>query len=148
MPESLVHPVLGQLRWEPEYSWWLGEARFPSGVLGDLVVAPGEAGAAFLDTAAALYQQVIVAEPRIRLEATATGDGILDLYRHWRQGDDPEWTAEELTTQLEPTFLRIDTIVPVTVSYSLGERNEMFGGHAVDVELNNQLVVERVNLAG
>src|SRR4051812_3557781 len=91
--DSVVHPVFGQLRWEPAYSWWLGEVHFPSGGLAELVIAPGDAGASFLDTAAALYPGVVAAEARIRREA-AEG-GILDLYRHWRNDDEPELTADE-----------------------------------------------------
>jgi hypothetical protein len=118
-------------------------------VLADLVIAPGDGGDAFVDFAAALYQRVIQAEARIRREA-AEG-GILDLYRHWRKDDDsePDLTAEELASRLEPTFLRIDTsFVPVTLSYALGERNEVFGGHALDVGVSDQLEVKGVNLVG
>ena len=148
MATSITHPVLGTLRWEPEHSRWLGEVRFTSCALGDLVIDPGEAGVDFLDKAAALCLRLLAAEPRIRREAAVAKDGILDLYRHWRDADDPELTAEGLASRLEPVFLRIDTVVPVILSYALGERNEVFGGHAIDVELNDKLEIKAVNLVG
>ncbi|MBY0527948.1 MAG: hypothetical protein K2R98_31410, partial [Gemmataceae bacterium] len=40
MADSLDHPVLGQLRWEAEFSWWITKIPLPSGLHVDLIVAP------------------------------------------------------------------------------------------------------------
>jgi hypothetical protein len=148
LPESLTHPLLGHLRWEPEFSWWSADARLPSGRVVDVVVDPGgdADGASFIAKAAELFGRVVAGEPGVRREAVRKR--ILELYDHWRNEDEPRLTAEELADGLDLTFIRFDTVVPVTLSYALGERNDVFGGHAVDVRVDEHLRVTAVSLAG
>jgi hypothetical protein len=83
------------------------------------------------------------AERKLRDEAVRMR--ILDLYDTWRQEDEPEFTAEGLQEQLELTFVRLDTTAPIILSYGL---NDVFGGHSVDVTVDEQLRVTGVSLVG
>jgi hypothetical protein len=144
MTESLTHPVFGDLQWEGQFSWWFTQIRLESGEWLDVIVDPGDDDPrAFVGRAAQLYCRAMDAEPEILQEAIQ--QKILDLYETWRQVGEPELTAAELTAQLDLTFVRIDTVVPITLSYVLGD---VFGGHSVDVQLNERLQVREVNLAG
>ena len=144
MTESLTHPVFGDLRWEGRFSWWFTQVRLESGEWLDVIVDPGDDDpSAFVGRAAQLYCQALDAEPEILQEAVQKK--ISDLYELWRQVGEPKLTAEELTDRLELTFVRIDPVVPITLSYVLGD---VFGGHSVDVQVNERLRVRGVNLTG
>lgn len=144
MAESLTHAVFGELRWEAESDWWFTQVRLPSGDWLDVVVDPGdEDPSAFVEQAAALFRQAMDAERRILHEAVRAR--VLDLYDAWRQEDEPRLTAEGLEGQLELTFIRLDTVAPVVLSYWAGE---VFGGHSVDVTVDEKLRVTGVGLVG
>src|SRR4051812_39466702 len=144
MAESMTRAVFGELRWEAESSWWFTQMRLPSGDWLDVIVDPGdEDPSAFVERAAPLFRRAMDAERRIRHEAVA--GWVLELRDAWLQVDEPAVTAEELEEQLELTFVRIDTVAPVVLSYWPGD---VFGGHAVDVTVDEQLRVTGVGLVG
>jgi hypothetical protein len=144
MTESLTHPVFGELRWETAFSWWFTQIRRDSGEWLDVIIDPGDEDPfTFLGRAAQLYCRSLNAERVILQEALPKG--VLALYEKWRQADEPVLTAEELTNQLDLVFVRLDTIGPITLSYGLGD---VFGGHSLDVTVNEQLQVVGVHLAG
>lgn len=136
--------MFGELRWEAEDSWWFTQMRLSSGDWLDVIVDPGdEAPAAFVERAATLFRRAMDSERRILHEAVRMK--VLDLHDAWRQADEPALTAEGLEEQLELTFVRLDTVAPVVLSYWPGD---MFGGHSVDVTVDEQLRVTGVGLAG
>jgi hypothetical protein len=90
-----------------------------------------------------LYCRAMNAEREILEEAVPKR--LLDLYETWRQEGETELTAKELQDQLELIVVRIDTVIPITYSYDLGD---VFGGHSVDVKVDKQLQVTGVNLVG
>jgi hypothetical protein len=144
MAESLKHTVFGELRWEAESSWWFTQMRLPSGDWLDVIVDPGdEDPSAFVERAATLFRRAMDAGRRILHDAFRTK--VFDLRDAWRQNDEPALTAEELAEQLELTFVRIDTIAPVVPSYWPGD---MFGGHCVDVTVDEGLRMTGVGLVG
>src|SRR4051812_6822640 len=144
MADSLTHAVFGELRWEAESSWWFTQMRLPSGDWLDGIVDPGdEDPSAFVERAAPLFRRAMDAERRILHDGVRTK--VLELHDAWRQDDESALTAEELEEQLELTFVRIDTIAPVVLSYYPGD---MFGGHSVDVTVDEQLRVTGVGLVG
>lgn len=144
MAESLTHPVFGELRWEAENSWWFTQMLRPSGDWLDVIVDPGdEDPAAFVERAATLFRQAMDAERRIRHEVVR--GWVLALHDAWRQEDEPAPTAEELEERLELTFVRLDTVCPVVLSYWPGE---VFGGHSLDGTVDERLQVAGVGLVG
>jgi hypothetical protein len=144
MAESLTHAVFGELRWEAESSWWFTQMRLPAGDWLDAIVEPGdEDPAAFVERAATLFRRAMDAERKILHEAVQVR--VLDLHDAWRQEDEPRLTAEGLEEQLELTFVRLDSVAPLVMSYWPGE---VFGGHSVDVTVDDQLRVTGVTLVG
>jgi hypothetical protein len=145
MSRSLTHRVFGELRWEAAFSWWFTQLRLKSGEWLDVIIDPGDEDdpLAFLGRAAQLYSRSLDAERDILQDAIQKG--VLSLYEKWRQEHEPELTAEELMNQLDLVFVRLDTIAPITFSYGLGD---VFGGHSLDVTVNEKLQVIGVHLAG
>ena len=143
--DSITNPVFGNLRWEPQYSWWFTQVSRPSGELLDVIVEPGDGDrVAFLKQAARLYPRVMKAERRILREAIR--EELLELYNDvWRQGDEPRLTAHELMDRLQLSLVNLGTVVPVTLSYEAGE---LFGGHGVAVEVDDELRFEDIDLRG
>jgi len=143
--ESLKHPVFGQLRWEEKYSWWFAQIQLPSAKWLEVIVNPGDGDRfAFIEPAARLYRRALKAERRILRDAIR--EELLELYNDaWRQGDDPRLTAAELLNRLELSLIDLDTVVPVTLSYEAGD---MFGGHGVAVEVDEELQFEDIDLRG
>jgi hypothetical protein len=142
--ESLTDPVLGELRWETSFSWWFTQIRLPSGEWLDVIIDPGdEDPLAFVRRAARLYSQAMEAEREILGQAIE--NGLLDLYNEWRREDERQMTPQEVKNQLALTFIRIDTITPITLSYDAGDR---FGGHSVDVKVNERFQAAEVTLVG
>jgi hypothetical protein len=140
----LTHPVFGKLKWEENNLWWFTQIRQESGEWLDVIVDPGDDDpSVFVERASQLYRQAMNAERELLQKAIK--EKLLDLYETWRQEDEPKLTAEELQDQLELTFVRIDTVIPITLSYDLGD---VFGGHSVDVEVDRQLQFVRANLVG
>jgi hypothetical protein len=144
MADSLPHPIFGDLRWEGKYSWWFTQIRLQSGEWLHVIVDPGDDDpSTFVERAAQLYCRAMDAERQILQDAIQSK--LLDLYEAWRQQNEPEMTAEELKNELELTFIRIDTIIPITLNYWLGD---VFGGHSVDVKVDETCRVTGVNLVG
>jgi hypothetical protein len=144
MSESLFHPLFGDLKWEPDFSWWFTQIRLASGEWLDVILDPGDdESSAFLERAAPLYLAAMEAERMVLAEAVR--QRILELYEHWRQEDEPKLTAEELKDRLELIQVRVDAGDDITLSYVLGD---VFGGHSVQVMLNEQLQVQKINLVG
>jgi len=144
MAESLTHAVFGELRWEAESSWWFTQMRLPSGDWLDVIVDPGdEDPSAFVERAAGLFRRAMDAERRILHEAVR--GRVLDLHDAWGREDEPRLTAEGLEERLELTFVRLDTVAPVVLSYWPGD---LFGGHSVDVTVDEKLRVTGVGLVG
>jgi hypothetical protein len=141
--DSVSHPVYGELRWDAA-SLWFTQVRLPSGDWLDVIVDPGDGDRfAFLDSAAPLYQRAREAEPRLLREAIQ--QELLELYNDvWRQRD-PELTADELVSRLELVMVHIGTVVPVTLGYAVGD---LFAGHRVDVEADENLRLLGTNLVG
>lgn len=144
MAESLTHPAFGKLKWEETDQWWFTQIRQESGEWLDVIVDPGDDDPTqFVERASQLYRRAMNAERQLLQEAIK--DKLFDLYETWRQENEPKLTAEELQDQLELIFVRIDTVIPITLSYDLGD---LFGGHSVDVEVDRQLQFAGVNLVG
>ena len=144
MAESLTHAVFGELRWEAESSWWFTQMRLPSGDWLDVIVDPGdEDPSTFIEQAATLFRRAMDAERRILHEAVR--GRMLDLYDAWRQEGEPELSAAGLEERLELTFVRLDTVSPIVLSYWPAE---VFGGHSVDVMVDERLRVTGVGLVG
>ncbi len=144
MTESLIHPVFGNLQWEEKFSWWFAQIRQASGEWLDVIVDPGDDDpAGFVERASRLYIRAMEAERELLREAVNTK--LLDLYETWRQEDEPKLTAEELKDRLVLTFVRIDTIIPITLSYDLGD---VFGEHSVDVNVDSRWQIKGVDLVG
>ena len=142
--ESLTDPVLGELRWEAPFSWWFTQIRLASGEWLDVIIDPGDKGPlAFVGRAARLYSRAMEAEQEILGQAIESG--LLDLYNQWRQEDERQMTPEEVKNQLALTFVRIDTVTPITLSYDAGDR---FGGHSVDVKVDERFQATGVTLVG
>jgi hypothetical protein len=124
MAESFNHPVFGNLRWFEKCSWWETRICLESGKWIEMIVDPGDDDpAAFVERAAELFRRAMDAERRILEEGIQ--NGLLDLYDAWRQEDEPNLTAEGLMGVLDLVFVRIDTVIPVTLAYGLGD---VFGG--------------------
>lgn len=146
-PETLTHPVFGELRWEEQSGWWFAQVNDASGEWLDVIVDPGGGDRlAAVEAAADLYQRALAAERRVIRDATR--DELLELYNDAWRGEDPELTAGQFLERLEFTFIRLcpdADVIPIVMSYAAGE---LFGGHAVDVELDHDLNVTGTNLVG
>src|SRR5437764_2917 len=136
-PETVTHPVFGELQWETGRDVWFTQVRDATGGWIDVSVAPGDGDRlACLDRAADLYARAMRAERQ--LLRTAVENKLLELYNDaWRQSGEPKLTGDELTSRLTFTFVKIrpDEDFAVILSYYAGD---LFGGHAVDVELDQE----------
>jgi hypothetical protein len=73
---------------------------------------------------------------------------LLELYNDtWRQDDEPELSAEELTKRLNWQLLTVSAndIVPVEFSYDAGH---LFGDHGVTIEVDESLDFRDIDLRG
>jgi len=137
--------VFGKLRWE-ERGVWFAQVRDSSGEWLDVVVEPGDGDrTAVVEPAAALYKKVIRSERRILRDAVRLE--LLELYNDVWVQDETALTAGQLIEQLEFQFLAItpDSDPPVVLGYDAGD---LFGGHTVDVEVDDKLKVVGTNLVG
>jgi hypothetical protein len=145
--EHLTHPVLGTIGWLPEFSHWFTQLPLTSGGQLDVIVDPSDGDRfEFLPRAAALFQWAMANERRVLADAMQAG--LLELYNDtWRQGDEPELSAAELTARLEWQLLSVSAsdIVPVEFSYDAGE---LFGYHGVTVEVDESLAFRDIDLRG
>jgi hypothetical protein len=145
--ETLAHPVLGVLRWEAEYSWWFTQHQLPGGDWLDVTVEPGDGDRyGFLKRAADLFRWALANERRVLHQAIESE--LLELYNDvWRQGSDPELSAEEFEAELDWQGLTISAsdLVLVEFGYGDGER-ELFGGHCVFIELDAELKFRSAHL--
>jgi hypothetical protein len=142
--EELKHATLGTLRWDAVCSWWIGDLACAGRGDVELVIDAGDDDPrAFLERAAGLLLQTVAAEESVRENAVDTN--ILEIYETWRHEPEPMLTAQQLARRLELTWVRIDSAVPVTLSYALGD---VFGGHTVDVAVDEHLRIKGVDLVG
>lgn len=146
-PESITHPLFGELRWDDQSESWFAQVRDSAGEWLDVVIEPGdEERHSVVERAASLFQRALPAEPRI--QRAAVRQELLELYNDtWRRNDDPELTANDLIARLKFTFIKLQPgwDNPVTLSYDAGD---LFGEHAVDVELDEKLRVTGTDLVG
>ena len=64
-----------------------------------------------------------------------------------RQEDEPVLSAEELAERLELVTVRIDT-AKLKLGYIVGGLEDVFGGHCIDVRVDESLTVTGVGLVG
>lgn len=145
--EYLTHPVLGTLGWLPEFSHWFAQLPLPSGEQMDLIVDPGDGDRhEFLPRAAELFQWAMANERQVL--ANAMSAELLELYNDtWRQGDEPELSADVLAERLVWQSLTVSAsdIVSVEFSYDAGE---LFGHHGITVEVDESLGFRDIELRG
>jgi hypothetical protein len=142
-PETVTHPVFGELRWDAARSVWFTQVRDTSWMI-DVSVKPGDSDRlACLDRAADLYSRAIRAERQ--LLRTAIDNYLLELFNdNWRLADGQEemnqgeLTAEEFAARLRFEFIKVSpsSRFAVELGYDAGD---MFGGHAVFVRLDRNL---------
>jgi hypothetical protein len=146
-PESITHPVLGELRWEVARSVWFAQVRDSTGEWIDVSVEPEDGDrVACLDRAADLYLRAMRAERQ--LLRTAIEKELLPLYNDcWREPLWPVLTVEQLMKQLEFTFIQIRPGFDVAVILSY-EAEHPFAGHCVDVKLDGELRYVNAGLVG
>lgn len=145
-PETLHHPTFGELRWDDKGQWWFTQIRDKAGEWLDVVIDPGDGDRlAVVEAAAELYRRAIPEEPRILKQAIK--QELLELYNDVWVQDGVQLTASQLAKQLQFSFIKLqpDFCVPIILSYEAGD---LFAGHCVDVEVDNQLQVIDVNLIG
>ena len=145
--EHLDHPVLGPLGWLPEFSHWFTRVPLPDGRQLDVIVDPGDGDRhEFLPRAAELYRWAVANERRVLARAVRTE--LLELYNDtWRRNDQPELSARELTARLTWQLLSVSgsDVVPVEFSYAAGD---LFGGHGVTIEVDDELQFSDIDLRG
>ena len=145
--EHLTHPALGTLVWLPEFSHWFAQRPRPSGGQLDLIIDPGNGDRfEFLLRAAELFLWAMANERRVLADAMQAE--LLELYNDtWRQEDEPELSADELTARLDWQLLSVSDsdVVPVEFSYDAGE---LFGHHGVTVEVDESLAFRDIDLRG
>lgn len=144
--DTVAHPVFGELRWETLRECWFTQVCDSEGGQVDVSVKPHEQDPlAVLDRATDLYRRAVRVERRI-LRA-AVREELLELYNEtWRVAG-RELTAAELISQLRFEYIEISPVgvVPVILSYTAGD---LFGGHTVDVEVDETLSYIDVDLVG
>jgi hypothetical protein len=145
--ETLAHPIFGSLGWLPDYSHWYTQFRLPSGDWLDVIIDPGDGDRhEFLEPGAKLFRWALDNERRILSDAIQAE--LLELYNGtWRQSEEPELTAGELTARLDWQLVVVNAseIVPVEFSYGAGE---LFGYHGVTVEVDANLQFRDIDLRG
>jgi hypothetical protein len=146
-PETITHPVFGELRWESERAVWFTQIRDATNEWIDVSIEPEEGDRlARLDRAAELYSRAMRAERQ--LLRTAVRSELPELYNDtWRQANEPELTAAELVSRLVFTFIQVSPTAECAVILSCDAR-ELFGGYSVDVELDSEVRYLDVNLIG
>lgn len=141
------HPILGTLSWSPEDSHWFTQVPLPGGGQLDVIVDPADGDRhEFLPRAAELYQWAVANERRVLGKAMRAE--LLELYNDtWRRNDSPELSAKELTARLEWQLLQISAsdVVPVEFSYAA---SDLFGGHGVAIEVDDDLQFSDIDLRG
>ncbi len=146
-PETVAHPVFGELRWEAERDVWFTQVRDATHEWIDVSVQPDEGDRfACLDRAADLYSRALRAERQ--LLHTAVDNELLELYNEcWHESGWPALSADQLMAHLNLAFIQIrpESDTPVILSYEAGE---LFAGHCVDVELDRDLRYLDNNLVG
>ena len=145
--DTLTHPILGVLtrvggRWATQYE-------LPGGEKLDVRISPGGGDRdAFLKRAADLFLWALENERRVLRHAIEVY--LLGLYNDgWRDEADPALDADEFEGALEWGLLTLSAseIVPVEFWYDDGER-ELFGGHAIVVQLDAELKHRSAHLVG
>ncbi|HVL12841.1 MAG TPA: hypothetical protein VM529_09755 [Gemmata sp.] len=65
-PDSLTHPVFGEIRWDEQSGWWYAQVRDAAGEWLDVFIEPDEGDRiAAVEPAAELYRRALKAERRI-----------------------------------------------------------------------------------
>ncbi len=145
--ETLSHPVFGELAWLPDYSHWFAQIPQADGYYLDVIVNPCDGDRhAFVEPAAKLYKWAL--KNKRRILADALREELLELYNDtWRQCDEPELTADELTARLELALVVVSAsdIVPVEFSYLAGD---LFGGHHPTIGVDAELRFRDIDLRG
>ncbi len=146
-PETLLHPVLGQLTWAAAPFHWSTEYQLPSGGRLDLFVEPYPLDHyAFLERAAELFRWALDNERRVFREALRTY--VLELYNDgWRQDDEPVLPEDEFAARLEWQLLKVRGSDLVAVEFWY-DAEWLFGGHAVVVEVGAGLQYRGAHLVG
>lgn len=149
-PETITHPVFGQLRWEAQYGYWFAQVRDASGGF-DVIVEPVAGDRlARLDAAADLYSRALRAERQ--LLRTAVDRYLLELYNDgWRESagvDESDLTAEAFMDRLHLDGVTIDPNSRFAVRLGYVPGDDMFGGHLVEVCLDRNLKYIRASLVG
>lgn len=143
-PERIQHPTFGELRWEAGRECWFAHIRDAAGEWVEIAIAPeDDPPKGWLDRAAKLYTRVLGSERKLLLKAVRRE--LLELYNGTWARDGATLTEAALVDALELTTVLIGGGVPITLSYDAGD---LFGGHAVDVELGGRLTILDVNLVG
>jgi hypothetical protein len=146
---TIDHPEMGRLCWEEEWSRWHGQINLP-GEVGrlDVIVAPGDGDRmAFLERASELFRWAIASQRRLLHEAIAVE--VLELYNDtWRQDAEPKLTAKEMMDRIKWSFLKISKSEDVPVTFGHEMEGDLFGGHAIDVEIDSELQYRGTNLVG
>lgn len=146
-PDTITHPVLGELRWEIQRECWFTQVHDQTGGWLDVAVLPEDVSNRLtgLDQAADLYTRAMREERR--LLRAAVRDQLLELYHDAWADSGEQFTGQQLLDQLHFEYIRLSPggLVAVTLSYNAGD---LFGGHAVDVELGSDLQILDVNLVG
>lgn len=142
-----THPILGTLSWSAEDSHWSTRVPRPGGGQLDVFVDPGDGDRhQFLPRAAELYQWAVANERRVLTKAMRAE--LLELYNGtWRRNDQPELSTKELTARLGWQLLSVSAsdVVPIEFYYEAGD---LFAGHVVVIEVDDELQFSDIDLRG
>jgi hypothetical protein len=145
-PTHINHPVFGEIVWELPRECWFLQVPIPAGGIVDVSIKPHDQDPLLiLDIAAETFQGVLRDERRILRDAIR--EELLELYNGTWCRAGHKLTEPELMEQLRFEYLEINPgwVVPVILSYAAGD---LFAGHSVDVEVDEQLQFSDINLIG
>ncbi len=142
---TVTHPVFGELRWTKESGCWTGRVADSSGGWFDVIVADDDGTRESLDRAAVLYQKAIRSERRI-LRA-ALREEVLELYNESWSGEGDDLSENELLGRLHLELVDVSPGGYSTVEFHY-DGTELFGGHVLVIELDENLKYRDYDLRG
>ena len=133
-----------QIRHTQYFTYWEAAISQKPGYDLKITIFPdGEDPQSFIETAARLYLEAMKRQQFLLHEAVQKE--LLELYNDcWRQ-DDVVLTFDKFVRHLRLDAFSVDTTIPITLYYDAGD---LFGGHAVAMDIDRNFVYQQYDLRG
>lgn len=156
MNQTLDHPVLGRVTWNPESQYWEATVELRQDHWIEFCLEPSDVQEtdiqALMNHAAEVLSQVRELEPQIRQKIA---DDLLDLYNNTWARDEDEDEDEAPPQMSRAEFIQSITLESFTLAWD-GSRswwyndNDLFAGHSIElwIDAGKSIADSRADLVG